>query len=263
MNPRTRGLGGLPPEAAVRMILREERAVLPALRRAAPALGRIARAFAGAISRGGRVIYAGAGTSGRLGSLDASEMAPTFGLPPGRVVAVLAGGPRAIRRAVEGAEDDAKAGRRAIRGLRAGRRDLVVGISASGRTPFVAGALAEAAARGAATALLACVRRPALAPLARIAARIPVGPEAVAGSTRMKAGTATKIALHSVSTAAMAAVGRIRGNAMVGVRPTNRKLRTRAVRIVAALAGVGEARARALLLAARWRVAAALALPPR
>ncbi len=250
--------GDGPPAASVRGILLAERRIHRALAGAARNLGRIAAAFAAAIERGGRVIYAGAGTSGRLGALDAAEIPPTFGLAPSRVRAVLAGGGRAMRHAVEDAEDDADAGARAISRAGTGRADLVIGISASGRTPFVEGALAAARRLGADTALIACVRRPALSRRARVTAAIPVGPEVLAGSTRMGAGTATKIALHAISTAAMAAIGRIYRGEMIGVRATNEKLRARASRIVSRLAVVPPARARRLLAAVRGRVPEAI-----
>ena len=202
------------------------------------------------------MFYVGAGTSGRLGVLDASECPPTFGTPPERVQGIIAGGVAALSQAVEGAEDDSEAGARALQLRQVSSRDVVVGISASGRAPFVWGALDEAARRRAATVLV-CFnpfkgnpphRRPQLV----IAPQ--VGPEVLAGSTRLKAGTATKLLLNIFTTLAMARTGRVAGNLMAGVSPTNAKLRDRAVRIVRELCGVDAAVALRALEGAAWRV---------
>ncbi|HUL57954.1 MAG TPA: N-acetylmuramic acid 6-phosphate etherase [Anaeromyxobacteraceae bacterium] len=228
-----------------------------AVGRALPALSRLAEDAAAALASGGRLVYAGAGTSGRLAALDAAECPPTFGVAPSRVVALVAGGPRALRRAVEGAEDDAAAGAAAVRRLRVGAGDLVVGLSASGTTPFVLAALAEARRRGARTALL--TSNPAARPAAaqrRVVLR--TGPELVAGSTRMKAGTAAKMALGLLSTAAFVRLGAVRAGRMVALAATSAKLRRRAVRTVSALCGVSAARAHAALQRSGWKVAAAL-----
>jgi N-acetylmuramic acid 6-phosphate etherase len=226
-----------------------------AVGRALPAIARLADLAARALAGGGRLLYAGAGTSGRLAALDAAECPPTFGTDPRQVVALVAGGPRALARAVEGAEDDRAAAAAAVRRARVGPRDLVVGITASGTTPFVLAALAEARARGAATGLVTSN------PAARggdVRVVLRTGPELVAGSTRMKAGSATKMALSLLSTAAMLRLGRVRGGRMVDLVATNAKLRARAVRIVAELAGVGAAAARARLAANGWSVRAAV-----
>jgi N-acetylmuramic acid 6-phosphate etherase len=205
---------------------------------------------ADALAAGGRLIYVGAGTSGRLGALDAAECPPTFGISPTRVLAVIAGGPRALRRAVEGAEDDVIAGGRAMAAERVGRDDVVIGISASGTTPFVRAALREGARRRARVALLTCNRAAARAGSPLKLDHLVVldtGPELVAGSTRLKGGTATKMALNLISTAAMVRLGRVYRGRMVSLRPTNEKLRRRARRMVEELARVdGTAAARAL-----------------
>jgi N-acetylmuramic acid 6-phosphate etherase len=227
-----------------------------AVGRALPALARLAEAAAKTLASGGRLVYAGAGTSGRLGALDAAECPPTFGVAPSRVVALVAGGPRALRRAVEGAEDDAGAGAAAVRRIRTGERDLVVGISASGTTPFVLGALREARRRRARTALL--TSSPDARPPVRHLVLLDTGPERVAGSTRMKAGTATKMALSLLSTAAFVRLGAVHRGRMVALRPTSEKLRRRAVRTVAELSGASPSRARAALLRSGWSVARAL-----
>jgi N-acetylmuramic acid 6-phosphate etherase len=225
--------------------------------RALPALARLADEVAAALSAGGRLVYAGAGTSGRLVALDAAECPPTFGTRPRDVVALVAGGARALRRAAEGAEDDREAGRAAVRRARVDPRDVVVGVSASGTTPFVLAAVAEAAARGARTALLTC--NPGARRAAGLAVVLRTGPELVAGSTRLKAGTATKMALSLLSTAAMLRLGRVRSGRMIDLVATNEKLRRRAIGIVADLGGVGAPRARVALARAGWSVRAALA----
>jgi N-acetylmuramic acid 6-phosphate etherase len=209
-----------------------------------------------ALSSGGRLVYAGAGTSGRLATLDAAECPPTFGVPASRVVALVAGGAAALRGAVEGAEDDRAAARQAVRGARVGPNDLVVAVSASGRTPFALAALEEARARGARTALL--TSNPNADVQADRVIALETGPERIAGSTRMKAGTAAKMALGLLSTALFVRLGAVRGGRMAALRGTNEKLRARAVRNVAALLGVGAAAARRYLVEAGWDVARAL-----
>ncbi len=193
-------------------------------------------------------------------ALDAAECPPTFGVAPSRVLALVAGGARALRRAVEGAEDDRPAGGRAVAAARVGERDLVVGISASGTTPFVLGALDEARRRGAGTALLTC--NPAARASVEHRVVLATGPERIAGSTRMKAGTATKMALGLVSTAAFVRLGAVRRGRMVALRPASDKLRRRAVRNVADLAGVSVAVARRLLSEHDWDVRRAIAAAP-
>lgn len=210
--------------------------------------GTIAQAIewaAQALVEGGRIVYTGAGTSGRLGVLDASECPPTFGVPPTAVIGLIAGGDRALRDSVEGAEDDADLGAGDLAALDPGPKDVVIGISASGTAPYVRGALEAAGAAGARTVLLCCNPRCAVNASLRIA--INSGPEVLAGSTRLKAGTATKMVLNMISTGAMARAGRVYEGYMVGVRPANRKLVDRAVRILAALTGVGDGEARGLL----------------
>ncbi len=234
-----------------------DREAAHAVGRALAAIARLADAAAERLGRGGRLLYAGAGTSGRLGALDAAECPPTFGASPSSVVALVAGGTRALRRAVEGAEDDRAAGATAVAAARAGARDLVVGISASGTTPYVLGALAEARRRGAATALLTC--NPAARTAVDHRVLLATGPERIAGSTRMKAGTATKMALGLLSTAAFVRLGTVRGGRMIALRPASEKLRQRAVRNVAALAGVSASAARRLLSKSNWDVGRAIA----
>ncbi|HEY0786135.1 MAG TPA: N-acetylmuramic acid 6-phosphate etherase [Acidobacteriaceae bacterium] len=205
---------------------------------------------------GGRLLYQGAGTSGRLGVLDASECPPTFDCPPELVQGLIAGGDRALRFAVEGAEDDAAQGRRDLAERGFGRGDTLVGIAASGRTPYVLGGLGYAREQGAWTVGLSCVPGSAVERAADQAITPETGAEVLVGSTRLKAGTATKLVLNMLSTGAMVRMGYVYGNLMVQVQPTNSKLRDRAERLVARLAGVsGEESARLLEEAGSVRVA--------
>jgi N-acetylmuramic acid 6-phosphate etherase len=207
---------------------------------------------------GGRWLNVGAGTSGRLGVLDASEIPPTFGYPPERVVGIIAGGDGALRRAVEGAEDDGPAARRALREHDLMPGDAVVALSASGRTPFALAALEEALEVGARRIAVTCDPEAPLAAAAEVAIVPRVGPEVIAGSTRMKGGLAEKMVLHLLSTAVMVRLGRVEGNLMTNLVPASRKLERRALRILMTLGGVGEERARALLTECRGSVSDAL-----
>jgi N-acetylmuramic acid 6-phosphate etherase len=220
-------------------------------------LGQVAAAMetvAHAFSKGGRLIYVGAGTSGRLGVMDASECPPTFGVAPGLVTAIVAGGDAALRHSVEGAEDNRDQAATDLRSVKPAlsARDIVAGISASGTTPYVLGALDEARARGATTILVCC--NPSCRDAADLVVAMDVGGEVLAGSTRLKAGTATKLVLNMISTGSMALAGYMYEGLMVGVQPVNDKLRRRAAGIVSALAGLTETDARARLEEAGWRV---------
>jgi len=199
------------------------------------------------IYRGGRFFYVGAGTSGRLGVLDAAECPPTFGVSPAVVQGVIAGGKRALWRSAEGAEDDFRAGAMAIRQAGVQGNDAVCGISASGRTPFVQGALTEAKKRKAGRILVACHPAPEIGPLADVVINPVVGPEVIAGSTRMKAGTATKMILNMISTGVMIRLGKVYGNLMVDVKPASEKLKGRAEKIITAVLGCSQSRAKNLL----------------
>jgi N-acetylmuramic acid 6-phosphate etherase len=251
-NPASRGLDRRSVPDLVRLMNREDARAVRAVGRALPRVAAAVRLLVRTLARSGRCFFAGAGTSGRLAALEAAECPPTFGTPPGQFAALVAGGPKALRRAVEGAEDDPADGARQVRAVRVGSRDLVVGIAASGATPFVRGALDEARRRGAATVLVACVPRPAPGVRAGVVIPLAVGPEVLAGSTRLKAGTATKLVLNMLTTAAMARSGKVYDNLMVDVRPTNAKLRARAARIVSAVAGVPPGTARRHLARAGW-----------
>lgn len=244
--------GEVGPEADVARIVAllhaEDRKAVRAAGRVRAAVARGAAFVAAALRDGGRLIYVGAGTSGRLGTLDAAECPPTFGTDPSQVIAIMAGGPAALVRSVEGAEDDAKAGARAMHGVSAA--DVVCGITASGTTPFVLGALRAARRRGARTILVAC--NPEAARQVKVTVRIAIatGPELVAGSTRLKAGTATKLVLNALTTAALVKLGAVSAGRMVRLKPTNAKLTRRAIQIVSDALGVGPAEAAARLRAA-------------
>jgi N-acetylmuramic acid 6-phosphate etherase len=260
LHPDGPRLTGLSTRALVARLHAGDGEAVRAVGRALTALAALADTVAGALAAGGRLLYAGAGTSGRLAALDAAECPPTFGVAPSRVRALVAGGATALRHAVEGAEDDAGAGRAAVARAGTSPGDVLVGISASGRTPFVLAALAEARRRGARTALL--TSSPDARPAVDLRVVLDTGAERVAGSTRMKAGTAAKMALGLLTTAVFVRLGAVQGGRMAALRGTNGKLRDRAVRNVAALRGVRPAAARRLLAAAGWDVAAVLR-PPR
>jgi N-acetylmuramic acid 6-phosphate etherase len=235
-NPRSRDLDLLSMPELLRVIHEEDRRVPDAIEKALPVIAVVADRAARALGGSGRLIYVGAGTSGRLGVLDAAECPPTFGTDPSRVVALIAGGWEAVFRAKEGAEDDRDAGAAELSAMDPGREDLIVGIAASGITPYVHGALAAARTSGAATALITA-GNPENPPADHVI-RLETGPEVLAGSTRMKAGTATKIVLNMISTGAMVKIGKVHDNLMVDLRVGSAKLRQRAIRLVASLTGL-------------------------
>jgi N-acetylmuramic acid 6-phosphate etherase len=234
-NPRSENLEKMNPQDLVKLFIDEEKFVDDALRAVAAELARAIELVVESLRNGGRLFYVGAGTSGRLGVLDASEIPPTFGASPELVQGIIAGGATALHRSVEGAEDEGSNGGLAIdrRGVK--NADIALGISASGRTPFVLGALTQAKALGASTVLLTC--NPAREKMVNVdlAIDLAVGPEILTGSTRLKAGTATKIALNIISTGTMVALGKVRGNLMIDLNTTSSKLRDRATRMVAEL----------------------------
>ncbi len=246
-NPRTAHIDELSTTELVRVINAEDARVAPAVALELPRIAEAIDRVTERLRRGGRLIYVGAGTSGRLGVLDAAECPPTFGTHPELVVARLAGGAPAITQSIEGAEDDQEAGAQAVRDLAVTEVDTVLGIAASGGTPYVLGALAEARRRGALTLSLACNRPSAVEALADIAIAPLVGPEVITGSTRLKAGTAQKLVLNMLSTGVMIRLGKTLGNLMVDVRPINAKLRERARRIVSEACDLSPSAATALL----------------
>jgi len=258
-NPASMFLDQLDVEAILTLINDEDHKVAPAVRQEIPAIAQAVRWAVRGLSRGGRLIYVGAGTSGRLGIMDAAECPPTFGTPPDWVIGVIAGGPQAVFRAVEGAEDDMEAGREEMSKLGVGENDVVVGLSVSGRTPFVIAAMDEARKRGAKTVAITVNRDAPIAAVADVVIAPVVGPEIVAGSTRMKAGTAQKLILNMISTTTMVRLGRVRSNLMIDLRTWSVKLRERAKRIVAQLAGVSIPEAEKALEANNWEVRKAVA----
>jgi N-acetylmuramic acid 6-phosphate etherase len=260
INPATRRIDSLSSAAIVARMSDEDRRVVAAVRRERGRIARGADLIADALRTGGRLIFVGAGTSGRLGVLEAAEIPPTFGTLPSVVRALIAGGRGAVFRAREGAEDDRRDGARQIAALRVGARDAVVGITASGVTPFVEGALAAAKRRRARVVLVTCSPRTAARTLVDVLIAPAVGPEVIAGSTRLKAGTATKMALNMLTTTAMIGVGKTYGNLMVDVRTGSAKLKDRAGRILGAITGLPPRQARAALIRARWNVKAAIVM---
>lgn len=247
-NPASAAIDTLPTEQVMRIINGEDRKVAEAVEREIPAIARAVDAIVAAFENGGRLFYIGAGTSGRLGVLDAAECPPTFSVSPDLVQGIIAGGEPALARATEASEDDKSLG---VQDLDAHgfvfSKDVLIGIAASGRTPYVLGAIEFAREKGALTVGISCTPDSELARAAAIAITPLVGPEVIAGSTRMKAGTATKMVLNMVSTAIMVRLGHVFGNLMVNVQPRNSKLAARARRIVAESAGVTEQRAAELL----------------
>lgn len=231
----------------LRVMNAEDARIAAAVAEAIPQIGRAVDAIVEAWRRGGRLFYFGAGSSGRLGVLDASECPPTFSVPPEQVQGIIAGGDGALRRSVEGAEDHPEGGAADVAAAGVGQRDVVVGIAASGATPYVLGALREATSRGACTVSLACNRQAPISALADVAIEVEVGPEVISGSTRLKAGTAQKLVLNMLSTASMVRSGKVFGNLMVDLTASNEKLRRRARRIVRSATGVDECEADTLL----------------
>jgi N-acetylmuramic acid 6-phosphate etherase len=259
-NPRSRGLDRKSTGEILRVINREDARVPASVARELPHIARAVDAVARAFRRGGRLIYVGAGTSGRLATLDAAECPPTFGVSPRLVQAVVAGGRRALTRAVEGAEDSAAQGARDLAAKRVTANDVVVGLTASGSTAYVLGALAHARRRGAVTVGVTSHRRSPLGRLAQIVIAPQVGPEVIAGSTRLKAGTAQKLVLNMLSTAAMIRLGRVYDNWMIDVAMTNRKLRRRGLRILVEATGASVAAAQRALRQAGHDLRAALVM---
>jgi N-acetylmuramic acid 6-phosphate etherase len=246
-NPASADIDTLPTEQVLGIINGEDRKVALAVEREIPAIARAVDAIVAALETGGRLFYIGAGTSGRLGVLDASEIPPTFSAPAEMVQGIMAGGEAALSRATETTEDDPAIGVRDLTARGFSARDVLVGLAASGRTPYVLGAVDEARRLGAVTVGICCTPDAELSAAVDIAIAPLVGPEIVAGSTRMKAGTAQKLVLNMLSTATFVRLGYVFGNLMVNVQPKNRKLVDRACRIIAQAAGVPAGRAAELL----------------
>ncbi|HWS87985.1 MAG TPA: N-acetylmuramic acid 6-phosphate etherase [Pyrinomonadaceae bacterium] len=259
-NPRTRGLSGLPTGEVLRLMNEEDAGVAAAVGRVLADVEKVVEGVVERLSAGGRLFYVGTGTSGRLGVLDASECPPTFGVPAELVQGIIAGGYEALHRATEASEDDREAGARDASARGVTGRDALVGIAASGRTPYTIGAVEFARNLGAFTAALTCVPGSPITQSAEVSVVPVVGPEVLAGSTRLKAGTAQKMVLNMISTATMVRLGYVTGNRMTNLRPSNVKLRARSERILAAEAGVNEEAARETLSAAGGDLRVALVM---
>jgi N-acetylmuramic acid 6-phosphate etherase len=257
---RFRGLDCWSARRIVDTMNREDAGVVRAVRRQLPQIAQAVEMIVERLACGGRLIYVGAGTSGRLGVLDASECPPTFGVSPARVRGLIAGGRRAVTRSVEGAEDDAGAGTHDLQKLRLRERDVLVGIAASGRTPYVLGAMRSARAAGAGRVALVNTLPSPVAALAEVVIAPLTGAEIIGGSTRLKAGTAQKMVLNMLSTATFVRLGKVYRNLMVDVQASNEKLRKRAVRIVSEATGLDEAHARRLLVRVDWDVKTAIVM---
>jgi N-acetylmuramic acid 6-phosphate etherase len=263
-NPRSQSIDTASPLELVDLINAEDATVPAAVAKAREPIARTIELVERAFRSGGRLVYVGAGTSGRLGVLDATECPPTYGSPPDLVVGVIAGGPPALVRSVEGAEDDEVAGAAAMDELRVGRNDVVIGIAASGTTPFVGASLRRAQALGARTVFLSCTEPPAtLRETCDVCITVLVGPEVVTGSTRMKAGTATKLVLNTITSGAMIRLGKVYGNLMVDLRAWNEKLVDRSRRIVMETTGLPRDEAGAVITAAGGSVKTAIVMARR
>jgi len=259
-NPNTLNLSELPLAEIVRLMNEEDCLVAPAVRLVLPAIEKATERIVSRLSKGGRLFYIGTGTSGRLGVLDAAECPPTFGVAPELVQAVIAGGYEACHHAVEASEDDSKAGADDLRQRRFTKDDALVGVAASGRTPYTVGAIKYARELGALTVAVTCVPGSPITKAAEISIVPVVGPEVIAGSTRLKAGSAQKMVLNMLSTATFVKLGYVTGNRMTNLQTRNAKLRERAVRIIVAETGLTEEAAGQTLQAAEGDLRVALVM---
>lgn len=259
-NPASAGIDRMSTAELLRVINAEDAKVPAAVEAVLPQIGEALDRIAGAMQAGARLFYTGAGTSGRLGVLDASECPPTFNVPPDLVTAFISGGDGALRRSVEGAEDSPEQGAKDLDAYGFQRGDVLVGIAASGRTPYVVGAMQRAQSLGGTVIALACTSGAEISKHADVAIEVLCGPEVITGSTRMKAGTATKLVLNMLSTGAMVKLGHVYGNLMVNVQQTNEKLRDRARRIVEQALEIAPEDARQLLVKASGEVKTAIAM---
>jgi N-acetylmuramic acid 6-phosphate etherase len=254
LNPSSRNLDCLSTLEMVQVINAEDALVAPAVQKALPQVAAAIDAIAERMGRGGRLVYIGSGTSGRLGVLDASECPPTFSVPPNVVIGVIAGGDNALRYSVEAVEDSHELGEHDLQMLHIGPLDSVVGITASGSTPYVLGGLRFANQQGALTVGVACNDPAPISQASQIVILVPVGPEVIAGSTRMKAGTAQKMVLNMLSTGVMVRLGKTYGNLMIDLKPSNAKLQSRALRMVQQLCPIDADQARQILESCDWEV---------
>jgi N-acetylmuramic acid 6-phosphate etherase len=262
-NPATRDIDTLPIDEIVQVMTDDARQALDAVHAAKDAISRGVQLLVDALQSDGRIVLVGAGTSGRLGVLEAAEMPPTFGVDPRTIVAIMAGGRSAVHQAKEGVEDDRAAGDRALAKLRPGKHDVVIGVSASGVTPFVQGALARARRSGVRAIGITCSPGSDMRDLVDVLVELDAGPEVIAGSTRLKAGTATKLVLNLLTTSAMIRVGKTYGNLMVDVQANSAKLRDRGTRIVSAVTHLADGESLKLLRRAKWSVKTAIVMHKR
>ncbi len=259
-NPATVNIDQVSTLEMVQIMNREDQKTAEAVAETLPAVAQAIDLIAGHMRRGGRLVYCGSGTSGRLGVLDASECPPTFGVDPGLVTGLIAGGPAALTTAMEGVEDRPEEGKRDLVSIGFCREDVLVGIAASGRTPYVLGAMDYARSLGAEVLALTCCPDSAVARLAHISIAPQPGPEVIAGSTRLKSGTVQKMVLNMLSTGVMIRLGKVYSNLMVDVQATNEKLRARALSIVRTATGAGEEQASSALAQAEWSVKTAIVM---
>jgi len=262
-NPATRDIDTLAIDEIVQLMTSDARHALDAVQNEKDAIGRGVQLLVDALQSHGRIVLVGAGTSGRLAVLEAAEMPPTFGVEARTLVAIMAGGPSAVHRAKEGVEDDRAAGNRALGKLGLGKDDVVIGVSASGVTPFVHGALSRAKRTGVRAIGITCSPGSNMRDLVDVLVELNVGPEVIAGSTRLKAGTATKIVLNVLTTSAMIRIGKTYGNLMVDVQANSAKLRDRGTRIVSAVTALDQDESLKLLRRAKWSVKAAIVMHKR
>jgi len=260
INPATLAVDKLDPADIVETMLNEDRKMLAAVQREKDRIAVGVEIITQALRKGGRIIFVGAGTSGRLGVLESAEMPPTFGTSPDIVQAIMAGGQSAVLRAREGVEDNYEEGARSVNRLRPTRRDVVIGVSASGMTPFVRGSLTRARRAGSKIIFVTCDPRTELQTFVDLTIAPAVGPEVIAGSTRLKAGTATKMVLNMLTTASMIRIGKTYGNLMVDVQMGSEKLKDRARRIITIVTGLEYDDAGKLLRKAHWDVKAAIVM---
>src|SRR5215510_6933457 len=260
INPNSLSVDKIPVPDIIEMIVNEDKKVVAAVHKERQRIAQGVEIITQALRKGGRVVFVGAGTSGRLGVVEAAEMPPTFGTPPKLVQAIMAGGQEAVFRAREGAEDNFEEGARSVARLRVSKRDAVIGVSASGITQFVRGALTGARKKGARIIFVTCWPGSELQNFVDLIIAPAVGPEIIAGSTRLKAGTATKMVLNMLTTISMIKWGKTYGNLMVDVRTGSEKLKDRAKRILGVVTGLEPEAAEALLKRARWNVKAAIVM---
>jgi N-acetylmuramic acid 6-phosphate etherase len=260
INPATLSIDKLPPAEIVELMLNEDRKILSALAHEKERIAIGVEMIAQGLRKGGRVVFVGAGTSGRLGVLEAAELPPTFGMDPRVAVAIMAGGKSALVRAREGVEDDFEEGARSIARLRLTAKDVVIGVSASGMTPFVHGALSRSRKAGAKIIFITCYPGTELQAYVDLTIAPSVGPEVIAGSTRLKAGTATKMVLNMLTTGASVRIGKTYGNLMVDVQTTSEKLKDRARRIISIVTDLSYEDADKVLRRGHWNVKAAIVM---